>query len=63
MADAPSARRPFGDFIAEDYCSCGFVVDRYDDGRHTIEYADPDSGLHIDQCPQCGRTLHLLGQR
>lgn len=54
--------RPRGVFQGEENCRCGFVVDEYDDGKYAIQYADPDTGLVIERCPQCGRDLDLLGQ-
>jgi hypothetical protein len=56
-------RRPYGDFIGEVDCVCGFMLDQYDDGRFTIEYADPDTDLMVRRCPDCGRDLSLLGQK
>lgn len=55
-------RRPVGNFVKEEHCVCGFMVDEYDDGRYAIEYADPDTNLVIDRCPDCGRGLDLRGQ-
>jgi hypothetical protein len=55
-------RAPHGAFVVEDYCRCHAAVDRYDDGL-TIEYGDPDTGLRITSCPNCGRGLGLLGQK
>lgn len=55
-------RKPIGQFMGEESCRCGFIVDEYDDGRYTIEYADPDTGLVVERCPECGRDLDLRGQ-
>jgi hypothetical protein len=57
----PTARKPYGDFVGEQACRCGFIVDEYDDGR-AYEYADPATGLRITRCPDCGRDLDLYGQ-
>lgn len=56
------SRRPIGDFVREERCVCGFVIDEYDDGRYAIEYADPDTDEVLEDCPQCGRRLDLRGQ-
>ena len=51
------------DFKGEVDCACGFMLDEYDNGRYRIQYADPDTGLVVKQCPGCGRDLSLYGQR
>jgi hypothetical protein len=57
-----SGRKPLGSFVKEERCRCGFVVDEYDGGRYAVEYADPDTGLVLKECPECRRDLNLRGQ-
>lgn len=59
VQERPSA----ADFKGEVDCVCGFMLDEYDDGHYRIQYADPDTGLVVRQCPSCKRDLNLYGQR
>lgn len=53
---------PSGVFRGEVDCDCGFILDEYEDRWH-LEYADPDTGLVVDRCPQCGHNLNLFMPR
>jgi hypothetical protein len=54
VGTAPSA----GDFVGEENCVCGFLLDAYAaDAHDDVCYADPDTGHIVDRCPSCDRSL------
>jgi hypothetical protein len=56
-----SGHEPSGDFDCEVCCRCGACLDRYvsswSHGDPVYDYADPDTGLTADACPQCGQSV------
>lgn len=59
MSPRASGSGPSGTFQHEIYCGCGGALDlytRWNGLTNFYEYADPDTGLKTDECPQCGQS-------
>lgn len=54
-----SGQPPYGTFVVEQFCRCGFMVDRYEGRARAVEFVDPDAGLTITRCPGCDADLEL----
>jgi hypothetical protein len=51
---------PHGTFVGEASCTtCRFMLDEYVGLVFAVEFADPDTGLTVEECPDCGADLSL----